>query len=204
MDNYAFRVEIDDHPGALGRVASAIGALDGNITAVDVQELDGSAVVDELVLAVPAGVTPEIIRRAMLDAGARSVVSCTAPQRRVDAHVRCFDAARALLAAGDDEATLTGILCDVAMADEATLVPPEAARRSESAARALAERLPVTARVDWGWVLAVPHPEGDPDRVALLVRRTPMRFSATEVARVRAALRVATELQALRDGLRPR
>lgn len=47
------RVWLPDRPGALGQVASRIGALRGDVVAIDILERDGGRAVDELVVALP-------------------------------------------------------------------------------------------------------------------------------------------------------
>jgi hypothetical protein len=47
------RIELDDRPGSLAGVASAIAARDGNITAIDVLEAENGRVVDEFTVDVP-------------------------------------------------------------------------------------------------------------------------------------------------------
>jgi UTP:GlnB (protein PII) uridylyltransferase len=55
MARYVVRVELPDRPGALGLVASRIGAVGGDIVAVDIlQRVDGRAV-DEFVVQLPDG-----------------------------------------------------------------------------------------------------------------------------------------------------
>jgi hypothetical protein len=53
--NYLVRVGLPDRPGALGAVASRIGAVGGDVVAIDILQRDGGVVVDELgvVLAGP-------------------------------------------------------------------------------------------------------------------------------------------------------
>jgi hypothetical protein len=48
------RVWLPDRPGALGQVASRIGALSGDVVGIDILERDGGRAVDELVVALPA------------------------------------------------------------------------------------------------------------------------------------------------------
>ncbi len=59
---YLLRVELPDVPGSLGRLASAIGSVGGNIDAIEIVErtLDGRAI-DDVFLATEAGVMPDSI-----------------------------------------------------------------------------------------------------------------------------------------------
>ena len=48
------RVWLPDRPGALGQVASRIGAVRGDVLAIEVLEVGAGRVIDELVVALPA------------------------------------------------------------------------------------------------------------------------------------------------------
>jgi hypothetical protein len=52
------RVWLPDRPGALGQVASRIGAVHGDVTAIDILERGAGRVIDELVVTLPDS-TPE-------------------------------------------------------------------------------------------------------------------------------------------------
>src|SRR6187200_640764 len=47
------RVWLPDRPGALGQVASRIGAVRGDVTGIDILERGGGRAVDELVISLP-------------------------------------------------------------------------------------------------------------------------------------------------------
>jgi hypothetical protein len=55
------RVWLPDRPGALGQVASRIGAVHGDVTAIDILERGAGRVIDELVVAVPESVSVELL-----------------------------------------------------------------------------------------------------------------------------------------------
>jgi hypothetical protein len=57
------RVWLPDRPGALGQVASRIGAVHGDVTAIDILERGGGRVVDELVVALPESVSVDLLAR---------------------------------------------------------------------------------------------------------------------------------------------
>ena len=50
---YVIRVWLPDRPGALGQVASRIGAVRGDVVGIDILERDGGQAVDELVVELP-------------------------------------------------------------------------------------------------------------------------------------------------------
>lgn len=53
MHTVVVRVWLPDRPGALGQVASRIGAVRGDVLAIDILEVGGGRVIDELVVALP-------------------------------------------------------------------------------------------------------------------------------------------------------
>ncbi len=59
---YLLRVELPDVPGSLGRLASAIGAVGGDIEAIEIVEkrLDGTAL-DDVLLDIEPGIMPDSI-----------------------------------------------------------------------------------------------------------------------------------------------
>ena len=59
---YLLRVELPDVPGSLGRLASAIGAVGGDIEAIEIVEkrLDGTAL-DDVLLDIQPGIMPDSI-----------------------------------------------------------------------------------------------------------------------------------------------
>ena len=57
------RVWLPDRPGALGQVASRIGAVHGDVTAIDILERGGGRAIDELVVALPESVSLELLAK---------------------------------------------------------------------------------------------------------------------------------------------
>lgn len=55
------RLWLPDRPGALGLVASRIGAVRGDVLTIDILERGGGQVVDELVVSLPAGTPEELL-----------------------------------------------------------------------------------------------------------------------------------------------
>lgn len=54
MATYVLRVWLPDRPGALGQVASRIGAVRGDVVGIDILERDGGQAIDELVVELPS------------------------------------------------------------------------------------------------------------------------------------------------------
>src|SRR5690606_6483734 len=55
MATFVMRMWLPDRPGALGAVASRIGAVRGDVVGIDILERDGGQAVDELVVELPDG-----------------------------------------------------------------------------------------------------------------------------------------------------
>ncbi len=53
METYVVRVWLPDRPGALGQVASRIGAVRGDVVGIDILERDGGQAIDELIVELP-------------------------------------------------------------------------------------------------------------------------------------------------------
>ncbi len=53
MKRYAVRIWLPDRPGALGAVASRIGAVRGDLVGIDILERGGGRVIDELAVELP-------------------------------------------------------------------------------------------------------------------------------------------------------
>ena len=53
MSTYVVRVWIPDRPGALGAVASRIGAVRGDLIGIDILERGAGLAIDELVVSLP-------------------------------------------------------------------------------------------------------------------------------------------------------
>ena len=53
MESYVVRIWLPDRPGALGQVASRIGAVRGEIVGIEILERGAGRAVDELVVDLP-------------------------------------------------------------------------------------------------------------------------------------------------------
>lgn len=54
MATFVLRIWLPDRPGALGAVASRIGAVRGDLTGIDILERGGGRAIDELVVSLPS------------------------------------------------------------------------------------------------------------------------------------------------------
>lgn len=196
------RIALPDRPGALGRVGHVVGGLGGNVLTVDVQEVDGPSVVDELLVDLPDRVGPEDVAAALAAAGAGSLLTAKPGSDVPDQVVRALRWACALASAGpygaDQE--VERAVAEVCGCSNVRLVDIEQARMIEAGRLALARGKPVSHRTSEPpaslgpvaapevWVLAVPDARLDPTRVALVARPLADRFTVTEVERVGALL----------------
>jgi hypothetical protein len=55
VDTYVVRVWLPDRPGALGQVASRIGAVGGDVVGIDILERGGGSAIDELTVTLADG-----------------------------------------------------------------------------------------------------------------------------------------------------
>lgn len=62
MAGYIVRIALPDRPGALGLVASRIGAVGGDIVAINILERDGGNAVDEFVIEIGGHHLIELLR----------------------------------------------------------------------------------------------------------------------------------------------
>lgn len=197
------RVEVADIPGALAGVTTALAALGVNVATIDVLEVDGRNVVDELLLRLPPDVTAQDVRDVLRVAGAE-VLSCGAARVAGDPAVAAFDVARAVLSAPGDADAPGRALADVAGADAGLLLGTAEAMRYPLARRALEDGVPASGpagpdasplSVGSGWVLWVTPQLPEPSCLAVVGRRLNVRFAATEAARLRALAGLLEQLR---------
>jgi ACT domain-containing protein len=62
VDRYVARIRLPDRPGALGQVASRIGAVGGDIVAIDILQRSGGRAVDEFVIELHGAHLVELLR----------------------------------------------------------------------------------------------------------------------------------------------
>lgn len=196
------RIEVADIAGALAGVTSALAALAVDVSAIDVLEVDGRSVVDELLLRLPTGVQAQEVRDVLRLAGA-DVLSLAVDPGRSDPVVRALELVRGVLENPGDADASGRALAKAAYGDVGAVFDVGVAARFPLARRALDGGVPASApagpdasplAVPGGWVLWVAPNVADPQSVAVVGRRLNVRFSATEAARLRA---LATLLECL-------
>ena len=190
MTTHAIRITLSNEPGALARATAAMAELGVNIVDVDVHELDGVHVVDEVVVWMPDDVSPARLRSVLLESGSQQVQSMPNAHHISDAIVRCLDGlARCIPSSVGQQDALLQMVAQLMPAATARIV-----RRAETpeATEAVKRGVPVSVAPTGAarsWTVVLPYPEDDP-LVGIELRRERLRPSSTEIARVRALLRV--------------
>ena len=97
MATFLLRVWLPDRPGALGSVASRVGAVGGDVIGIDILEREEGRAVDELVVELPTtdlvGLTVREVGQVAGDEG-EDVRSVVALARMVDSRRRDLDRIR--------------------------------------------------------------------------------------------------------------
>jgi hypothetical protein len=199
MSRYRVRVELPDLPGALARVATVISELDGDVVSIDVHELDGHRVVDELVVDVLTDLDRRILGAALEEAEAGILLSCAPATARPEPVVEALAWAQEL-AAANDRVTLGRILAAACPAAKVWVAPIDDAREVAAGRLALARGAPLVQRshdlpaalggrpASTMWLLAVPDGHPQTRCIAFLARPGSLRFTASEVARADALM----------------
>ena len=189
------RVEVADTPGALAGITAALAALEVDVAAIDVLEVDGRSVVDEMILRLPGGVTVRDVQRVLRSAGAAEVLSSRVSTPAVDQAVAAFELTRAVVTAPGDAAVVGRCLARAAKADTGALIEISQCTRFPLAMRALERGVPTTGpagpnnsplALATGWTLWIAPQVSDPQHLGVVGRRLNVRFAATEAARLRA------------------
>jgi hypothetical protein len=199
MSRYRLRVELPDLPGALAKVATTISDLDGDVVSIDIHELDGHQVVDELVVEVLTDLDGRVLGAALEQAEAGILLSCAPAAARPEPVVEALGWAREL-AAADDAGTLGRILASACHSAKVWVAPIDDAREVPAGRLALARGAPLVQRshdlpdalggrpASTMWLLAVPDGRPHTRCIAFLARPGSLRFTASEVARVDAIM----------------
>ena len=119
MPTYSLRLWLPDRPGALGAVASRIGAVRGDVVGIEVLERGERLAVDELVVELPHADLVDLMLdevRQVDGVGVEEVRPVTG--RRADPAVRALEAVAPVIAARDAGALWEALLAAArAMAD---------------------------------------------------------------------------------------
>ena len=190
------RIELEDSPGGLARVAAAIGRHEGNITGVDVLHVDSDVVIDDLTVEFGDDVDLFAVQQEIAATAVARVISHqrASPSDPVTKMARDLTASLACQPGllSEELRRLVAQLCGT---PAAWLLSHSDARRFEVARLAMAN--PGTACVARSSAPLPPLGEtiaGESfllavaisDQVVMVARSTAQRFTATEVERVEA------------------
>jgi hypothetical protein len=201
VSRYRLRVELPDLPGALTKVATVIADLDGDVVSIDIHELDGHHVVDELVVEVLTELDGRVLGAALETAGAGILLSCKPAAARPEPLVEALGWASEL-AAVNDPGTLGRVLASACHSSKVWVAPIDEAREVAVGRLALAREAPLVQRShdlpealggrppSTMWLLAVPDGQPRTRCIAFLARSGSLRFTTSEVARVHALMKL--------------
>jgi hypothetical protein len=196
MVAYRLRIELPDRPGALAGVTSEIATSHANILAIEVHEVDGDTAIDEIVVEVDERWTPGPLAASLAASGAGAVLSSRQVTASDDPVAGALDAVVAMVG-GDPEAVdaeCSTALLALALGSSARLLDIDNAVLHPAGRLAVDRRGTIVTQEGDGWTLAALDDPKDPHTVALVTRPLDMRFSATEVSRVEALLRIRRSL----------
>ena len=112
MKTYVVRLWLPDRPGALGQVASRIGAVRGSVVGIDILERGGGQAVDELVVELPEGDLVDMLVREIrqVDGVGVEEVRPLADGRHHDPQLDALEAVAQLVGATDVVDLLDGLV----------------------------------------------------------------------------------------------
>lgn len=97
MAHYLIRVQLPDRPGALGAVASRIGAVGGDVVSFDILQRDEGLVVDELGVVLAGDDVIDLLRSEILEVDGVAVEALRVLDGPLpDRHAEILDTATAL------------------------------------------------------------------------------------------------------------
>lgn len=197
MESFIVRVWMPDRPGALGAVASRIGAAGGDVVGIEIIEQGAGRAIDELVVHLPDASRVGLLIDEVSEVDGVDVEEVRATSDVVhDPRVEALEMAVGLVAAADRELLLVG-LCR------------EAARLTEAGWSVVLDLEAGTTVVRHGdhppvpWLLAFADGVGDqgvadvvhatvlPGHLALVLGRDGADFRARQRDRVRLLARIA-------------
>lgn len=206
---HQLRVELEDRPGALARVAAVLGESGVNILDIVIHEIDGATVVDELVVEAPED-WDLVDTRERLDAVGVYLLSSAEARRREDPVLTALGWVEELLRPpADDGSALERVVARAASATKACVLSATRARQVSAGRAALDRGGPVVQRTadlpiqlaapseSLRWLVAVPDSAEAAGTVAFATRPLSLRFTATEVARIAAVVRLHGRLSAV-------
>jgi hypothetical protein len=120
MARFVLRVWLPDRPGALGHVASRIGAVRGDVIGIEILEQGGGRAVDELVVDLPEpGLVEALVREVGEVEGVDVEWVHPLGQEDHDPQLALLEAAARLVENPDERSRLKGLCADVRRAFDA-------------------------------------------------------------------------------------
>lgn len=98
METYVVRVWIPDRPGALGAVASRIGAVRGDVVGIDILERGADRAIDELIVQLPDAALVDLLVSEMQAVDGVAVEDIRPATGQRDARLDALETAAALVA----------------------------------------------------------------------------------------------------------
>lgn len=116
MKTYVVRLWLPDRPGALGQVASRIGAVRGSVVGIDILERGGGQAVDELVVELPDDELVDILVREIrqVDGVGVEEIRPLVGGRHHDPALDALEAVAQLVGAADVVELLDGLVLQAA------------------------------------------------------------------------------------------
>lgn len=114
MPIYLLRVWLDDRPGALGSIASRIGAVRGDLVGIEILERGGGRAIDELVVELPTEDLVDLMVREIMEVDGVDVEDVRrAGDSTRDARVSALQAASSLVEQKTMELVLESLVASV-------------------------------------------------------------------------------------------
>lgn len=111
VETFVIRMWLPDRPGALGQVASRIGAVRGDVVGIDILERDGGQAVDELVVELPDGGLVDLLVHEVRQVDGVAVEEVRPIAEAVhDPRLDALEAAAQLVGAGDIDELLAAVV----------------------------------------------------------------------------------------------
>lgn len=201
MDTYVLRLWLPDRPGALGQVASRIGAVRGDVVGIDILERGEGQAIDELVVELPHAVPLDLLVDEIRQVDGVGVEEMRRAEGTYDPRLDALEAAAQLVGADDLVDLYDGVVSQcrhVIKTAWAVLVDIEpdgqaiAARHGDAPSgawlRAFIAGSSTASSSSSGDVAWAPLPASG---LALVVGRSGSPFRAREVRQLAALARVA-------------
>jgi hypothetical protein len=111
VETFVIRMWLPDRPGALGQVASRIGAVRGDVVGIDILERDGGQAIDELVVELPdAALVDLLVNEVRQVDGVRVEEVRPVVDALHDPRLDALEAAAQLVGANDVEGLITSTI----------------------------------------------------------------------------------------------